>query len=207
MGSYYKARHLVMVVCTAASFCLLSSCGQPTKQGNAGQQGQSQSANGGPATPGTTAPAAPTQTPPPAAPQSGQVTPSAEAEEEPVDIGSVTIDAAKDANKGAPFDVDLVFIYDSGLLATVAPQSAADWFKNKAEVTAKAGSSSISVISWRVTPGEEVPETPIDVPSGALGAFLFANYASPGDHRQSVEGAGTLAVTLGPDDASVEVDQ
>lgn len=102
--------------------------------------------------------------------------------------------------------VDLVFVYDAALASQLGSESAATWFKNKAALKSSAGENLI-VMSWTVPAGNEVPETPIDAKPGALAAFVFASYASKGDHRLRIDGAGTLTVTLAAGDLSYDVDQ
>ncbi len=139
---------------------------------------------------------------------SNAATPSASAstDEDEIDIGSIAIESDDDANNGAPVSVDLVFAYDAALATQLGSESAARWFKNKAALTSNAGGK-LAVMSWTVAAGDEVPETPVDAKSGALAAFVFANYASKGDHRLQIDGSGTLTVTLEATDPTYDVDQ
>src|SRR5262249_18727544 len=127
-------------------------------------------------------------------------------DEDVIDIGSVSITAEADANHGKAIPLDLVFIYDTELEASIATKSASEWFKSKASI-ADGNEDLLSIASWQITPAETVAETPIDAPSGAVAAFLFANYNSTGDHRLRIDGSGTLMITLGANEPSVEVDQ
>jgi len=207
-----KASRLTLVCATAAFLFVLAACGRsPNKQGPGVPSNQSGSstttaapAESASSTP-PTAPAASSGAPPPSASTSPSQSGSTEAEDS-VDIGSITIEANDDANNGSPVAVDLVLVYDASLIPQIESQSAKAWFKGKAALTSNAGDS-FSVMSWTVPPGDDVPETPIDARPGALAAFVFANYASKGDHRLRIDGSGTLTVTLEASDPSYDVDQ
>lgn len=132
--------------------------------------------------------------------------PAAGAEQDTVDIGSISIESDDGTNGGAPTAVDLVLVYDATLIPQLESQSADAWFKGKAALQASAGAS-LSVMSWTIAAGDEVPETEIDARSGVLAAFVFANYSGKGDHRLRIDGSGALTVTLGTSEPSFEVEQ
>jgi type VI secretion system protein len=197
------------VACVTAAFLFaLSACGpSPSKQSNEAANGSGQAAPPG-TSPGSSSPQAssaqPSAGPAPSdqAPASG----TAGAEENSVDIGSVTIESEDGANRGQPIAVDLVFVYDASLIPQVESESAEAWFKGKAALTANAGAK-LWIMSWTIAPGDEVPETAVDARSGALAAFLFAHYSGKGDHRLRIDGSGALTVTLEASDPTFEVEQ
>jgi len=102
--------------------------------------------------------------------------------------------------------VDLVFVYDAALVQQLESESAETWFKGKAALAASAGTN-LSIMSWTIAAGDEVPETAIDTRSGVLAAFVFANYSGKGDHRLRIDGSGALTVTLGATEPTFEVEQ
>ena len=118
----------------------------------------------------------------------------------------MTIEAELGANRDLPIPVDLVFIYDSSLIPTIESKSSSAWFQAKAGLIANANGA-LHVMSWRVTPGQDVAETPVDAPPGAIAVYLFADYAGRNDHPLKVDGSGTLAITLGDNQASIDVAQ
>lgn len=201
-----KPLGLALAFATAALFFALSACGPSQKK--EGKEGASAAPSASSTSP-TSSPAGTA-----AAPQSASAAstrtmptaPTAEGEQDAVDIGSITIESDDGANNGAAIAVDLVFVYDPALIPQLEAESADAWFKVKAAMAASAGNN-LAIMSWTVPAGDEVPETPVDAHSGALAAFVFANYSGKGDHRLRIDGSGALTVTLGVNDPTFEVDQ
>lgn len=120
-----------------------------------------------------------------------------------VDIGSVAIAADPSANGGATTEVDVVLALDPAAAQEIAKLSAAAWFDKRGTYA----NDRAQVMSWNVAAGTSVPETPVDAAGAAKAAFVFAHYKTPGDHRQQVDGEGSLAINLGAKDFTAEVVQ
>lgn len=126
------------------------------------------------------------------------------AEQAGADIGSIAIAAEADANGGNPTEVDLVLAFDPAAAEEIGRMPAAEWFGRRASYS---GTGRVQVMSFLVQPGTGVPETPVDAQGAARAAFVFARYASPGDHRLTVEGEGALSIALGASDFTAEITQ
>ena len=201
----FKPFGLASALAAAALFFALSACGPSQKKQGAETAAEPASAPRAAAT--SNASTSPTTSSSNSTTgQAPSATSAAASEQNAVDIGSIAIESDDGANNGSPIIVDLVLIYDATLIPQIESETAAAWFKGKAALTASAGTN-LSVMSWTIAAGDEVPETEIDLRSGALAAFVFASYSGKGDHRLRIDGSGALTVTLGANDPTFEVEQ
>ena len=198
------------LACAAAAFIFgLSACGPSQKKSNTeNSPGAVAGSTETPSSPAAAGPGSPqtAQSAPSSSTANSSTSPASGGEVDQVDIGSIAIETEDGANKGAPIAVDLVLVYDASLIPQLESESADAWFKGKAELMTNAANS-LSIMSWTIAPGDEVPETEIDARPGVLAAFLFANYSVKGDHRLRIDGSGALKVTLGATDPTFEVEQ
>jgi type VI secretion system protein len=107
------------------------------------------------------------------------------------------------ANEDNALAVDLVLVFDLTLVAQISELSAVTWFKTRDQVKL-ANPTSLEVQSFEVIPGQ--PGAHVDITGrsrDALGAFLFASYASPGPHRARIDGMRSVLVRLGGKDFAV----
>lgn len=96
-----------------------------------------------------------------------------------VALDQVTIHAAPDANANNAVAIDLVLADDPALDATLATLPAGEWFRRRAQVL-RDYPEGVTVLSWELVPGQRISAP---VRRKAAGVYLFAAYASPGDHR------------------------
>ena len=120
------------------------------------------------------------------------------------DIGSVSITADDASNHGAATQVDVVLAYDPAAATEIGALKAAEWFEKRGTFTVN---DRAQVFSWSVAPGGHIAETEVDPDNVARAAFVFARYATPGDHRQKIDGAGSLNIHLGAEDFTAELSQ
>jgi type VI secretion system protein len=116
---------------------------------------------------------------------------------------AIQIVVAGEANQDSPIPMDFVAVTDRKLLLEVAKLSAKDWFDRRMQVARDFGEK-VQVISWEWVPGEHAGPISIDLASGTLGAFLFANYSNAGDHRAAVDVRIPVVVTLGAEEFSMQ---
>src|SRR5882724_8582407 len=96
----------------------------------------------------------------------------------------VIIDIAPKANQNNPVALDMVMVYDKALLKQLQGMTAKDWFEKRDQVKLNyPGDSGLDSWSWEWVPGQVVRIDPIAVKAKTLGAVIYANYLSPGEHR------------------------
>jgi type VI secretion system protein len=109
-------------------------------------------------------------------------------------------------NNNTPVPVEIVYLYDQGLLESVLQKSAQDWFANREQII-KDNSPRKKLESWywEWVPGQKFEE-PFDLSYriGARGAVIFAGYASAGNHRQAIDPQLNITLNLGPESFTVE---
>jgi type VI secretion system protein len=99
---------------------------------------------------------------------------------------TLTLVAAPDANANSALAVDVVLVKDKTLLEGLLAMPAARYF------TAKAGlqrtfPEGLTVLSVEITPGQTIKIEPSRFKGEkAWAALAFANYATPGEHRESL---------------------
>jgi type VI secretion system protein len=116
---------------------------------------------------------------------------------------AIQIVVAGGANQDSPIPVDFVAVADQKLLPEVAKLSAKDWFDRRVQVLRDFGDK-VQVVSWEWAPGAHAGPIAIDVASGTLGAFIFANYSNAGEHRAAVDVRIPVVVTLGAEEFSLQ---
>lgn len=122
-----------------------------------------------------------------------------------VSIGSVTVVAEPGANRNRPVAVDLVLIKAEGAIDQIGALSASDWFRRKGQFD-RDFPQGLTVLSWEPVPALNLPARELTDAErdGARAAFVFADYATPGDHRARLESADAIRLTLQSDDFTVE---
>ena len=126
----------------------------------------------------------------------------------PETIKTETIDlqVGPHANDDNAVAVDLVLVFDPGLVAPVAELTAATWFTTRDQVRL-ANPTGLEVQSFELIPGQ--PDTHVEIDdvgergSDAVAAFLFAGYGTPGPHRARIDGMPAVLLRLGGKDFAV----
>ncbi len=116
-----------------------------------------------------------------------------------VELRSVVLNVAEDANDHSPVALDFVVVKDPELLAVLQKTTAAQWFLNKSQFLADYPDQ---LLSWslEVVPGTVVEEK--DIPfrrEKMAGLLLFAGYASEGAHRLRLDSVEHLDLVFGRD--------
>lgn len=99
---------------------------------------------------------------------------------------------SEDLNQNSPIAVELVVVYDKATLDKLAEMSARDWFRKRDQL-AKDLADKVDLWPWEWVPRDDL-SAPLEHPMvlnlpfrmGAKGGVLFADYYSPGEHRQLV---------------------
>lgn len=113
---------------------------------------------------------------------------------------SVSIYAEPDANQNSAIAVDLVLVYNQELLKTIGKMSAAKYFASSRQLLLD-NPSLLDIWHWELIPGQIVDDfQPPQDKGDAYGAYVFANYLTPGDHRVKVAPNGIVKILLLRDD-------
>ena len=120
----------------------------------------------------------------------------------PGGVKKVTLVTAPDTNSDRAIAVDLV--YATGTLAAqqIGKLSAREFFSRRTQLL-RDYPDSVTIRSWEVAPGQLVKNAETKPPCNLVASYLFADYATPGDHRVTLGEVHTVEVTLGAADLSV----
>lgn len=122
----------------------------------------------------------------------------------------VALQASPQANGDQPVAVDLVILHQEELIERLEKLPAADWFGRKAQF-ARDFPKGFSIISWELVPDQSIParqlaDDELESTTGdrAVGAYVFALYVTPGDHRARVLTQTGIRVVLEADTFTLE---
>jgi type VI secretion system protein len=108
----------------------------------------------------------------------------------------IAVDVAPTANLNHPIAMDLLVIYNRALFEDLLKISANEWFEKRAQYKLDYPSL-LQSWEWELVPGQVVPF--FKLPPGtrkAVGALIFANYVSPGNHRARIDPFQGVVVRL-----------
>ena len=116
----------------------------------------------------------------------------------------VRVNVSKDVNRNTPVAVDLVLVYDKGLLNELLKMPASEWF-SKREQFKRDFPDQIGFESWEWewVPGQLVLPNLLPLKARAKGAVVFAGYLSPGAHRQRINPHKGILINLQNTDFSI----
>jgi len=110
----------------------------------------------------------------------------------------VTIDPK--ANLDTAVAMDLLIVYEDGLVDTLFKMSALNYFENKEQIL-RDNPGQIDVWSWEVVPGQVIaPRSIVMSQPIPRGGIVFANYLTPGDHRVRLGKELAVQIKLLPKD-------
>lgn len=114
----------------------------------------------------------------------------------PVATRALTLQTAAAANDNRPISVAAVMVYDQAVLATVAKMTASQWFAEREQLR-NDSPNGLDEQDWELVPGSQLRFARLPFPRKGLGLFVFANYASPGEHRVRLDDWRQPSITLG----------
>ena len=111
---------------------------------------------------------------------------------EKIELDSLTLDVAEQANDDTPIAVDFVVVSDPDLFKLLSGVSAQQWF-NEREQYRRDYREQFSVWSLELVPGQfrEVRDFPFSGDEAA-GLLVFAGYNTPGAHRLRLSEPGRV---------------
>lgn len=95
----------------------------------------------------------------------------------------LAITAANNANANSALAVDVVFVKDQAMLETLLTMPASKWFAMRTDLQ-RTFPEALSVFPYELVPTQSIRLGEKQLASQrAWAAFVFASYATPGDHR------------------------
>ena len=112
------------------------------------------------------------------------------------DKPALRILADADANGRRPVALDVVRVADADTARRLDALDAAAWFRARTALV-KESAGSLAVTSWEMVPGQTAQLHSLP-PFAATPAatVVYARYATPGLHRQTIPGAAALEIRL-----------
>ena len=121
----------------------------------------------------------------------------------PGGVKHLTLVTQPDTNMDRAIAVDLVFITQDLPAQEIGKLGARDYFIRRAQLL-RDYPGAMMVRSWELAPEQLVLKADADPPCNLVQTYLFADYATQGDHRATLDGAKAVEITLGPDDLVVK---
>ena len=120
----------------------------------------------------------------------------------------VTVHIAADANQNSPVAVDLLVVYDEGLMAKLLQMTAREWFAQRDQIRRdfKDGEG-FDAWGWEWIPAQKIPVQELPLKPSALGALVFADYDSPGTHRFRIDPFEDIVLHLNETDFVAETEK
>jgi type VI secretion system protein len=103
------------------------------------------------------------------------------------DWKSLVITANNDANQNSPIAVDVVYIKDKAMVTALLATSSSKWFATRSDLRRSFGES-VDVSSFELMPSQSIRIDAKALSSNlALAAIVFADYPTPGEHRERLQ--------------------
>ncbi len=103
-----------------------------------------------------------------------------------LNLKSVSISLDNDANRNSATAVELLIIYKMELLKALMKINAADYFSSSDQIK-RDYPDMLEVYRWELTPGQSINNYKIKMNGDdPLGVVIFADYLTPGNHRERV---------------------
>jgi hypothetical protein len=100
-------------------------------------------------------------------------------------------------NLNSPVAVNLVLFQDKKLIPEVQEYVAEDWFRFRREEFFNNHKKGVYQEYWEWVPGQQVEPEVITIKAGTKEGFIFANYISPGSHRENIDPREHFTLRLG----------
>jgi len=119
-----------------------------------------------------------------------------------VRLRGYALHAGEQANGDSPVAVDVVVVTDRALVEPLSKLKAAEWFARRAQLQLD-HPAGVRVTSLEPVPGQRLPWRRVRWRGKAAAAFVFAGYATPGDHRVRVDPFRWIVIQLTGDSMAV----
>jgi len=115
----------------------------------------------------------------------------------------IQISVSPEANHNSPIAVEVVIAYDGKLLDELLKMPAGDWFRKRDQFL-RDHPEGVDTWKWEWVPGQEVAPVELSYRVGAKGGVLFADYATPGEHRVKIDPQQPVRLVLNTTDFTLE---
>lgn len=116
----------------------------------------------------------------------------------------VEVQVEPQSNQNSPIPVTLVAVYDPKLYERFSQMSAKQWYEQRDQLRRDfPGGDAFIEWEWEFVPGFTPPPAVVEIRGRALGAFVFANYRVPGQHRVRLGPHQRIRINLAEDDVTV----
>lgn len=117
-----------------------------------------------------------------------------------LNLKSVSISLDNDANRNSATAIELLIIYKMELLKALMKINAADYFASSDQIK-RDYPDMVEVYRWELTPGQSINDYKIKASGDEpLGIVIFADYLTPGNHRERVGNATAIHLRLRHED-------
>jgi len=113
-----------------------------------------------------------------------------------LNLQTVSISLDNDANRNSATAIELLIIYKMELLKALMKINAADYFASSDQIK-RDYPDIVEIYRWELTPGQSITDYKIRANGdGPLGIIIFADYLTPGNHRERVGSAKDIHLRL-----------
>ena len=103
------------------------------------------------------------------------------------DWKSLVITANNDVNQNSPIAVDVVYVKDKAMVTALLATSSSKWFATRSDLRRSFGES-VAVSSYELMPSQSIRLDAKALSANlALAALVFADYPTPGEHRERLQ--------------------
>ncbi|PFX11152.1 hypothetical protein AWC38_SpisGene25331, partial [Stylophora pistillata] len=114
----------------------------------------------------------------------------------PIEVDRISLTADVGANEDTATHVEVVFVYEPKVLGQLMKMSAREYFSQKEQLLNDFPNMFISS-RWEIPPGRSVIGEKVDLDGSAIGAIVFADYVTTGDHRIRIGASKRFHIKLG----------
>ena len=124
------------------------------------------------------------------------------------DKQEIKIDISAKLNEDHPIAIDLVHVYDEKLLEMLREMPAKTWFAKRQQIK-RDYRLGVGLDCWQKewVPGQSIDDYNLPLKPKAKGAFVFANYYTPGEHRFSIDPFDDIEIYFFEKDFVVKVQE
>lgn len=116
-----------------------------------------------------------------------------------IEVQSISLIADPDANDNSAIPVEYIVVYDQQLFVKLLALSARQYFQQERQLK-NDSPNVLETWRWEVIPGQALIEQPAKYTGeDPVGAIVFADYYSPGDHRVRVGSGDQVRIELKKD--------